>query len=252
MKYTYLAAKPDYADFASGQVLFGAPGRVATPLRLVDELFQTGLAAVRAAGHTGPLTLYDPCCGTAYHLAALGFLHRPALAAILASDADAAVLAVAAKNLHLLTFPGLDARLVQLHEAHARFGKDSHLAALAAAARLRARLAEPALATRTFCADALDGPALLRHLAPAAVHLVLADVPYGLGSHWASPLAAADAADGAAAMGRLLEALWPLLLPGGVVGLLTGKGVKVAHPRFQSLRRLKAGKRAALLWQRLG
>lgn len=249
MKYTYLTAKPDYSDYASGQVLFGAPGRVATPLRLADELFQTGLAAVRAAGHTGPLTLYDPCCGTAYHLAALGYLHRPALAAVMASDADAAVLAVAEKNLRLLSLPGLEARMDQLRQAHARFGKDSHRAALAAAARLRARLAAPALATRVFCADALDGPALLRHLAPASVHLVLADVPYGLGSHWASPLLAA-APETEAAVGRLLEALWPLLLPGAAVGLLTGKGVHVAHPRFQALRRLKAGKRAALVLQR--
>lgn len=255
MKYRYLAAKPDYSDFAGGQVLLGLPGRVATPLRLMDELFQTGLAALRAGGLAGPVTLYDPCCGTAYHLAALAFRHRPELAALVASDAQAEVLAVAQRNLALLSLPGLDARIQQLQDLYDRFGKDSHRQALAAAARLRhllAATAAPALPTHCFTADALDGPALRRHLAPPTVNLVLADVPYGVGSHWASPLLAAPPAPGdAPVIGQLLDALLLVIQPRALVCLLTGKDVKVAHARFQPLRRLKIGKRAALVLQRI-
>lgn len=36
MKYRHLVEKPNYADFASGKVLLGLPGHVATPLRLAD------------------------------------------------------------------------------------------------------------------------------------------------------------------------------------------------------------------------
>ena len=108
MKYRHLVEKPNYADFASGKVLLGLPGHVATPLRLMDELFQSGLEILRAGGLNEPVTLYDPCCGTAYHLAALAFLHGSEIASILAADIDPPVVAIARRNLDLLTPAGLE------------------------------------------------------------------------------------------------------------------------------------------------
>jgi hypothetical protein len=72
------------------------------------------------------------------------------------------VVAVAERNLALLSLPGLDARIQQLQALSDRFGKDSHRQALAAAARLRLTLTEsdvPALPTHCYTADALDAAA---------------------------------------------------------------------------------------------
>jgi hypothetical protein len=254
VKYRYLIDKPNYSDYASGKVLLGLPGQVATPLRLVDELFQSGLAALRAAGVAGPVTLYDPCCGTAYHLAALAFWHWPSISTILASDIRAGVLVIAQRNLRLLTLDGLDQRAAAIQQSHAAFGKDSHQDALAASRRLRGRLevsASRAIETRVFESDAFDPVALIANLHQNEVSLVLSDLPYGQGSRWQSPQheAALDGSDSERVI-QLLDALLPVLLPQAVICLLLPKTAKIAHNRFRRIRQFHAGKRLGMILQR--
>jgi SAM-dependent methyltransferase len=255
VKYRFLIDKPDYSDFASGKVLLGLPGRVATPLRLVDELFQNALDILRANGLSSPVTVYDPCCGTAYHLAALAYLHWQSIAAIFASDVNADVLAIAKQNLLLLSLDGIDLRIRNIRQMYERFGKSSHREALEAAGRLRQILeanVSHEIRTFSFSADAFDSHALIRTINQNEIAIVLADTPYGLGSHWESPLLAStpEIADSQVVI-RLLDSLLPTLLPRAVVCLLASKAVKISPVSFKPIRRIRAGKRSAIILQRV-
>src|SRR5205814_8903957 len=88
MPYRFARERLDYADFASGRVFRSLPGRTGFPVRLADELFQRCLAIRSARGHHAPAVLYDPCCGGATLLCTLAYQPWPALAQIIASDAD--------------------------------------------------------------------------------------------------------------------------------------------------------------------
>ena len=85
MPYHYATVDLDYSDYSGGRVLYSLPGYPAFPVRLATEIFQR---AQKILGLSRPLTFYDPTCGGAYHLTALGFLHGGSLRAILASDVD--------------------------------------------------------------------------------------------------------------------------------------------------------------------
>ena len=231
----------------------GLPGQVATPLRLVDELFQSGLEALGAAGVTVPVTLYEPCCGTAYHLAALAFLHGSYIATILASDVNASVLAIAQRNLDLLTLAGLDQRTAAIQQAYAAYGKSSHREALHAAGRLRFVLetrAPPAIETRVFESNVFNPAAGFGNTAPHTVSLVLTDLPYGQGSRWQTPWLETEVAISDTQLANhLLTVLEPILQPKAVVCLLAPKTVKVSLDRFKPLRRFSARKRLGIIMQ---
>ena len=79
---------------------------------MVSEVFQRCLALRSERGQHGPVTIYDPCCGSAYHLSALAHLHADAIARIIASDINEDILTVAWRNLDLLTLDGMDRRMV--------------------------------------------------------------------------------------------------------------------------------------------
>src|SRR4030095_5584329 len=89
-------------------------------------------------GSAGPYTVYDPCCGSAYLLTTLAYLHWPAIQLVVGSDVDAEVIPLAMRNLSLLTLTGVESRIAQLAELSRQFGKPSHAQALASAERLRA------------------------------------------------------------------------------------------------------------------
>ena len=88
MAYQFEAAQQDWSDFSAGRVFYALPGRPAFPARLGAEIFQRCLALRVYAGLAGPLALYDPCCGGAYHLAVLGFLFPHQITRIAASDIE--------------------------------------------------------------------------------------------------------------------------------------------------------------------
>lgn len=251
MPYRFATEQEDYTDYASGRVFYNAPSAPAFPVRLVRELFLRALAVRRRLGLTAPVVIYDPCCGSAYHLTALGHLHAEQIDAVLASDIDPHLLSVAERNLSLLTPAGLARRQAELAELLQRHGKESHAAALASAQRLLERVQVQAHPVRThlFCADATDPDALRLQLGGATPDLVIADVPYGQHSAWQGAHAAASPSTTAPPLWWMLEALRPLLTATTVVVIAADKAQRIEHAGYRRLERFQLGKRQIALLQ---
>src|SRR5690242_15899496 len=114
MVYRFAQERQNYAALAAGTVLYSSAGHPSFPIRLADEIFQRCLAAQQHEREDDCRVLYDPCCGSAYLLTTLGFLHRDRLKQIIGSDIDGQVLNLAERNLSLLTDAGLQARIAQI------------------------------------------------------------------------------------------------------------------------------------------
>jgi hypothetical protein len=247
MPYKYALDRSDHSDLASGKVLLSAPGHPAFPVRMASEVFQRCLAIRERNGVSGRVALYDPCCGAAYHLAVLGFLHRSLIRSITASDIDPAVIPLAEKNLGMLSISGVERRREELVAMHREFGKPSHAVAVAAAERLRAGIpassASDPIEVRVFIADALakHGPTRPSPAAPADI--VFTDVPYGRHSHWAG------SAECPNPMERLLENLLPALHPDGLVAVVSDKGQNASPGRYDRIEKFQIGKRMAVIWK---
>src|SRR5215212_63077 len=141
MPYKYVKKQLDYSDLASGRVFYSLPGHPAFPVRLASEIFQRCVAR-RATiyQNSTPCILYDPCCGAAYHLSVLAYLHREHIQGVIASDIDEKAIEFAEKNLSLLSINGLEKRIHDISEMHATYGKESHREALRSASVLKKKL----------------------------------------------------------------------------------------------------------------
>lgn len=248
MHYHFATERPDYSDLASGRVLYSLPGQPAFPIRLADEILQRCLAR-RATNHlTGPCVLYDPCCGGAYHLSVLAALHWRSFNEIVGSDIDEDAVAVARRNLGLLSTDGLDKRIGEISDRFDLYGKESHSAALESAHRLRERVGalaeEHSLATRVFQANAQDSEALRQHLNSVVADIVFADVPYGWQSHWRNSNSGGESGD---PLWRMLDALLALLAPTSVVAVISDKQQKAIHEGYQRLEHFQIGRRRVVL-----
>jgi hypothetical protein len=249
MPYRFAQERLDYSDFASGRVFRSLPGRTAFPVRLADELFQRCLALRPLEHRATPIVLYDPCCGGASLLCTLALLHWPSIRQIVASDAEPDALALAGRNLALLTPDGIAERRREIAALHAEYGKESHAEALQSANRLAERLeglvqAHP-LPTRLFLADALDPSSLSPHLAPRSIDVVIADVPHGQRTHWLHSEGAQDATGSSDPIWRLLDALRPTLAPNAVLAIVGDKSQRARHERYAQAGTLQIGKRRA-------
>jgi len=261
MPYRFAIQRQDYSDYASGRVFYGRSGHPAFPLRLASEILQRCLAVHRAAGRAGPYALYDPCCGQAYLLSTLAYLHGPDIAAIIGSDVNVRALEVARRNMGLLTGAGLERRKDEIQRMWVAYGKASHQEAIKSAQRLEqqlhASLADHAIRTRLFEADALDGEALGRHLAGAAPDVVITDIPYGRDSSWHMQNGPdhADAPEPPSPVGRsapspvwrMLEALLSVVSPWTVVAIAADKGPRLAHEGYRRIEGFRLGKRQVAL-----
>jgi hypothetical protein len=245
MPYRFARERQDYSDFAGGQVFVTAPGQTGFPVRLASELFQRCLAIRGSAGFDSPCALYDPCCGSAYLLSTLAFLHGREIRRIIGSDVDRDALGLARRNLALTTPEGLAARIAELQRLHQLYGKASHAAALDSARRLQRLLAatgaEHGMRSELFAADALRKTELAARLKHIRVDVVLTDVPYGQLSSWQA--AAAGANREADPVTQMLEALRPVLSAQAVVAIATDKQQKAAHPAYARCDRFQVGKR---------
>src|SRR5512145_1475703 len=122
MQYKYVKEQLDYSDFSSGRVFYSLPGHPAFPVRLASEIFQRCLAYRKTIyGISAPCTLYDPCCGAAYHLSVLGYLHGEHIQEVIASDIDERSVRLAKRNLALLSMEGLDQRINEISEMFERY-----------------------------------------------------------------------------------------------------------------------------------
>ena len=245
MQYKF-AAEQDYSDFSSGRVFYSLPGHPAFPVRLASEIFQRCLAhRQRIYGSSAPCTLYDPCCGAAYHLSVLGYLHGENIREIIASDIDQRAVSLAERNLGLLSIDGLERRIHELSTMLEQYGKVSHQQALQSALLMKEKLAALRqtypLATNAFRANAMDSQALLRHLQPKSVDIVFTDVPYGWHSQWqnANPNMPNP-------LTSILDALLGVLSPSSIVAISSDKKQKAAHERYQRIEQFQVGKRRVL------
>ena len=252
MPYQFATENEDYADFASGRVFYNAPGHPTLPVRLVSEIFQRCLMLRQQNGLTELVTIYDPCCGSAYHLSTLAYLHWPEIRTILASDIDESVLHTAVRNLNLLTTTGLQTRAAAIAEMQQKFRKSSHDEAAVSlqklAGRLERNLREHDIETAVFTADATNSQAISQGVAGQKIDIVLADVPYGQQSNWQS------SDDSLAAEKSLVEpmltALLPVLSAETVVAIIANKAQKFTHENYRRVDRFQIGKRRVVLLQK--
>lgn len=233
MVYRYATEQKDHSALASGNVLRSAPGFPGFPVRLASELFQRSLAHTR----TGSVSLWDPCCGSGYLVTVLGLLHRDRLTRVRASDVDAEAVALAARNLELLTADGLAEREEELRRAARDFGRVEFVERAETARGLAQGLAAAGgdLLHASWCADVFE---LTEHV---DADLVVTDVPYGELTSW----------EGAAPQEEPLRAMLESLgrvLPEHAVVVVTARTRRIALPEgVRALERVKVGNRAAAL-----
>jgi 23S rRNA (guanine2535-N1)-methyltransferase len=158
--YRFVVDHADYGDLASGAVLRSAPGFPGFPVRLASEMFQRAAALHDGSG---PLTVWDPCCGSGYLLTVIGLLNRERIDAAVATDVSDHAIEIARANLGLLCPDGLAARAGELAALADQYGKQSHRDAVEAAHRLFEGLTGPSphittAAASVFDADRLTGP----------------------------------------------------------------------------------------------
>jgi hypothetical protein len=241
--YRFAIDRPDYSDLSSGRVFYSLPGYPAFPVRLASEVFQRCFMHQQSAGAIEPPSLYDPCCGAAYLLNVLAYLHGPSIRALAASDVDPTAVELAGRNLELLTAEGLDRRIAALGADYARYGKESHRQALNSARRMRERIGRmPAIPTRVFQADAGIPADLQRGLSGSKVDLVITDIPYGQHSAWRGKLR-----DKPHPIWNLLDTLLEVLSPTGLVAVASDKAQKISHESYRRIERFSIGKRQVVI-----
>jgi 23S rRNA (guanine2535-N1)-methyltransferase len=241
MAYRFATERQDYSDYASGRVFYSSPGQPVFPVRLASEIFQRCRAI---GGRERPCVLYDPCCGSAYHLSTLAYLHGDDIAEIIGSDINEQVLAVAERNLSLLTLVGLDRRIMAIREMAVAYGKVSHQEAIASAEKFRVLLLSQnrQIGTRLFAADATDSQTLYQKL-DKKVDIVITDVPYGWHSAWQGE----TVGQGMTPVQQMLEALRPVLTESGVVAVAADRQQKIQHEAYRRVERFQVGKRQVVL-----
>ena len=248
MQYKYAREDQGYSDFSSGRVFYSLPGHPAFPVRLASEIFQRCLDhREKIHGISAPCTLYDSCCGAAYHLSVLAYLHGEAVREIIASDIDQKAVEMAKQNLSLLSEAGLARRIGEISNLFEKYGKQSHKDALHSASILRTRLsllrAKYPLSTEVFQANAVDGHTLLKQLGAGSVDIVFTDVPYGWHSQWhgMQPNVGIDP------LRAMLEALLGVLSPSSILAIVSDKQQKAEHPSYRRLEKFQIGKRRVMI-----
>ena len=248
MPYKYARTPLDYSDLASGRVFHSLPGHPAFPVRLASEIFQRCRASrEKFYENSDPCSLYDPCCGTAYHLSVLAYLHGENIRAVIGSDVDGKAVVVAKRNLELLTVAGLDQRIGEISQLFEMYRKDSHKDALDSGYILKNRITaltqEHQIATKVFEATATDSTTILKNIKPNSVDIVFTDVPYGQHSHWQS----SNSNELLNPIWSMLNALTSIISSESVVAIVSDKKQKVSHESFQRIEQFQIGKRRIVI-----
>lgn len=246
MQYKYATEQPDYSDLSSGRVFHSLPGHPAFPVRLASEVFQRCVAhRAEIYGNTTPCTLYDPCCGAAYHLSVLGYIHGEHIQEVIGSDIDKKAVALAERNLGLLHMDGLEERIQELSVMIEQYGKESHREALRSAQALKEKLSvlrkDRSITTKVFQASAIDQHAITTHIQPQSVDIVFTDVPYGWHSQWREANALSNP------LRSMLDGLLGIVSEASIVAIASDKQQKATHERFQRLEQIQVGKRRVVI-----
>jgi 16S rRNA G966 N2-methylase RsmD len=242
MEYKYAAERPNYADLASGHVFYSLPGSPAFPIRLASEIYQRCLA-FRGTG-SSPYTVYDPCCGAAYHLSVIAYLHWDSVCRVIGSDIDEKAVQLAERNLGLLTPDGMERRSRELSAMVHLYDKESHKGALESITRMQEQVnrltAVRPIQTRVFRANATEAAGLREGLQDTAIDIIFTDVPYGQHSRWQE----VPTQDPVWAM---LNTLLEFLSPQSIVAVAADKGQKILHEGYQRLEKMQIGKRQIII-----
>jgi len=246
MQYKYAPEQPDYSDLSSGRVFYSLPGHPAFPVRLASEIFQRCVAHRKTSYQVlTPAVLYDPCCGAAYHLSVLAYLHGEHIREIIASDIDEKAVALAKRNLGLLSTEGLEERSAEISGMLEQYGKDSHRDALKSAFALKEKISarNHPVEARAFQASAVDARTMSLNIKPRSVDIVFTDVPYGQHSRWRD----VDGRELKDPMHSMLDALLGILSPASIVAITSDKQQKAAHEAYQRLEQFQVGKRRVVI-----
>jgi len=244
MQYQYVKERVDYSDLTSGRVFYSLPGHPAFPVRLASEIFQHCLA-IRAATYktSTPCVLYDPCCGAAYSLSVLSYLHGENIQEAIGSDVDEKAVALARQNLGLLNISGLNNRINEISEMLRLYGKESHQEALASSHVLQKRILSlnegRSIPTKAFQTSVFDGKTILENIKGGSVDIVFTDIPYGQHSQWQMD----SFGETSKPIWSMLNTLMTVLSPASIVAIVSDKGQKIAHESYQRVKQFQIGKR---------
>ncbi len=245
MQYKYVKERPDYSDLASGRVFHSLPGHPAFPVRLASEIFQRCMAHRQTLYENSTrCVLYDPCCGAAYHLSILAYLHREHIQKVIGSDVDEKAVALAKRNLELAGIAGLNNRIVEISSMSERYGKNSHEDALRSAQVLRdhslALAQNYPVTTSIFRANATEGKEISNNIKANSVDIVFTDVPYGQHSAWRN----SEVID---PLSTMLDALKGVLSSASIVAIASDKQQKVSHEKYRRIEQFQTGKRRVVI-----
>jgi len=232
VQYRFETTKKDYSHFASGRVLYNAPGSAPFPVRLASEILYRAFEFLDPLPDSSGYKIYDPCCGSGYLLTVLGFLHAARIHEIAATDYDPNILEIARKNLSLLSPEGLERRKEEIKEYIKKYGKPSHVEALASVEYLKTLQKQEPIKITCKQRDITEP----NDDSIQNCHIIIADLPYGNLVSWKgnkeNPLE------------KLFEnAYKSLALRNAVVVIAADKKQKPMHERFERVHHFKAGKR---------
>ena len=244
MPYRYEIEDHDYTHFSSGRVFYGIPGIPALPIRLTCEVFQRCKALLNL---TRRITLYDPCCGAAYHLIALAYLCWEDIQTIYASDVDGQALEGARRNLSLVSSTGLEQRIQEIRAMLGIYGKPAHTEALESALWLKERLITN-LQKHPIQVNVFQSDATLIQTPPPTFQsnppdIILADIPYGRHATWKTTQNIPPANP----IGSMLDGLIKYATPNTILAIVANKTQNVTHPSYQRIQNLNFGKRQVVI-----
>ena len=246
MEYKFASEYINYTDLASGHVFYSLPGHPAFPVRLASEIYQRGLE-LRGKGNSA-CTIYDPCCGAAYHLSVIAYLHWDSVCRVICSDINEKAVQLAERNLGLLTPSGMERRSREISAMVRLYDKKSHKEALESLTRMQEQVnqltAVRPIQTRLFQADATDAASLREGLQDTFIDMVITDIPYCQNSKWEQT----QAADPAWAM---LEALFSFLPLKSILAVASDKQQKISHEKYKRLEKIQIGKRQVVFLEPL-
>jgi SAM-dependent methyltransferase len=237
MEYKFASERTNYTDLASGNVFYSLPGHPAFPVRLASEIYQRCLAL--RGNRSSPCTIYDPCCGAAYHFSVIAYLHWDSVCRVIGSDINEKAVQLAERNLGLLTPTGIERRSREISAMLHLYHKESRQGALESLSRLQDLVnqlsAVRAIQTRIFRANATDAASLREGLRDTNIDMVITDIPYGQHSEWEQTRASDP-------VWAMLEALLSFLSPKSILVVASDKQQNIAHEKYQQLEKFQIGK----------
>lgn len=233
MEYKYCGDE-DFGALASGRVLYGGAGIPNFPVRLGNEIYRRCLSYL---DKSSDITVYDLCCGGGYLLTVLGFLNE-SISRLIGSDISDDILAVARKNLSLLTREGPMRRERELEELYSLYGKQSHAEALESLRELRGKIGERSVESTVLRADCTKPLPLSEK-----PDIIITDVPYGDLASW-------QGGDNAP-IDEMCAQLCDISRGGTVLAVVSDKKQRARAQSWAQLEKQLIGKRMFTIYRRL-